>query len=304
VDWSDLDECKRHFLIRASLAFDGRSITLYEEVHGLRTKEKPATHVAFLSRLRNKLGNSVKPIVITDAGFKTPWFRAVLDLGWDYLGRTRHPNFYTLNAGKHWRCISHLYKQASAKPKARSGSINRTNPLECRFIFYKQAPQGRHDLNRYGKPRKSSNAKKYAKGAKDPWLLTTSLKMSRRLGKQAVALYKKRMQIEEEFRDMKSGAFGLGFEQSQSKKLRRLKIIILLVTLASLLLIIIGLSAIASNAHHRYQANTTRKKRVLSFQFVARRAIKDKHFKLSSECFMGFLSSVSFRARSMIIDIG
>jgi hypothetical protein len=49
VDWSDLDKCKRQFLIRASLAFDGRSMTLYEEVHELSTKEKPATHTVFIT---------------------------------------------------------------------------------------------------------------------------------------------------------------------------------------------------------------------------------------------------------------
>ena len=33
VDWSDLDPNKRHFLIRAAVALEGRSHTLYEEVH-------------------------------------------------------------------------------------------------------------------------------------------------------------------------------------------------------------------------------------------------------------------------------
>jgi hypothetical protein len=93
VDWPDLDKCKRHFLIRASLAFDGRSITLYEEVHDLSTKEKPATHTQFLLRLKAKLGDNVKLIVVTDAGFKTSWCKAVLGQGWDYLGRTRIPIF-------------------------------------------------------------------------------------------------------------------------------------------------------------------------------------------------------------------
>ena len=93
VNWSDLDEYKRHFLIRASLAFYGRSVTLYEEVHDIKTKEKRATHALFLSRLKVKLGDRVKPILVTDAGFKTPWFREVLALGWDFLGRNRHPNF-------------------------------------------------------------------------------------------------------------------------------------------------------------------------------------------------------------------
>jgi hypothetical protein len=72
VDWLDLDEYKRHFLIRASLAFDGRSVTLYEGVHDIKTKEKRAIRTLFLSRLKAKLGDRVKPTIVTDAGFKTP----------------------------------------------------------------------------------------------------------------------------------------------------------------------------------------------------------------------------------------
>jgi hypothetical protein len=78
-----------------------------------------------------------------------------------------------LDKGKKWQSISKFHKRATIRPKARSGSVNRTTPLECRFIIYKQAPQDRKDLNRYGKSRQSTNAKKYAKGATDPWLLTT-----------------------------------------------------------------------------------------------------------------------------------
>jgi hypothetical protein len=70
VDGSDIDEYKRYFLIIASLSFDGRYVTLYEEVHDIKTKEKRATHTLFLSRLKAKLGDRVKPIVVTDAGLK------------------------------------------------------------------------------------------------------------------------------------------------------------------------------------------------------------------------------------------
>jgi hypothetical protein len=48
IDWSDMDECKHHFLLRAVIALQGRSLTLYEEVHTVATKEKPKTHKAFL----------------------------------------------------------------------------------------------------------------------------------------------------------------------------------------------------------------------------------------------------------------
>ncbi|MBN0989833.1 hypothetical protein JW498_20930, partial [Amphritea sp. RP18W] len=38
VDWSDLDGRKQYFLIRAAVAFEGRALTLYEEVHDIKTK--------------------------------------------------------------------------------------------------------------------------------------------------------------------------------------------------------------------------------------------------------------------------
>ena len=44
VDWSDMDESKRHFLLRASVPMEGRSLTLYEGVHTVKSKEKPKVH--------------------------------------------------------------------------------------------------------------------------------------------------------------------------------------------------------------------------------------------------------------------
>jgi hypothetical protein len=83
----------------------------------LRPK-KNSPLMLFLSRLKAKLGGRVKPIVVTDAGFKTPRFREVAALGWDFLGRTRCHNFYTLNDGKTWQSIARYYRQATAKPTA------------------------------------------------------------------------------------------------------------------------------------------------------------------------------------------
>jgi hypothetical protein len=40
VDWSDLDASKTHFLLRVSLPLRGRALTVYEEVHTAKTKEK------------------------------------------------------------------------------------------------------------------------------------------------------------------------------------------------------------------------------------------------------------------------
>ena len=70
VDWSDLDACKRHFLLRASLAVEGRSVTLYEEVHTLKSKEKPRSHLNFLNTLKAMLALDCRPIIVSDAGFR------------------------------------------------------------------------------------------------------------------------------------------------------------------------------------------------------------------------------------------
>ncbi len=40
IDWSDLDDRQENFLLRASIALDGRGITLYQEVHSIKTKEQ------------------------------------------------------------------------------------------------------------------------------------------------------------------------------------------------------------------------------------------------------------------------
>lgn len=273
IDWSDLDDRKKHFLLRAAISLKGRSITLYQEVHCSKTKEKPATHKAFLKTLHAILPSRCRPIIVTDAGYKSPWFREVLALEWDIVGRIRKPHFYSINKGNTWQCISHLYAQATGRPKRFDNSqIVRSNPFTCTLILFKQKSKGRHATNPDGTRKASKHSKVHAQGAKDPWLLATSLASHRHLSKRVVAIYQQRMQIEEGFRDMKCTRFGLGYEQNKSVKKQRLTLLILLTTLASLVAILLGMVLVVSNKHRRFQANTEAKS-VLSFHYLGLRAI-------------------------------
>lgn len=291
VDWSDLDEYGRHFLLRASVVFSGRAITLYQEVHSLKTKEKPAVHKRFLRLLKAMLGDDCQPIIVTDAGFKTPWFREVLALGWHFVGRTRRQTFYSLD-GKPWQCISHLYQQATATPVCHQGAINRSNPLACRLIIVKQGAKGRHSLNRAGQHRQCKASKAPAKGATDPWLLSTSLPVCSTLAKRVVRIYSQRMQIEESFRDMKSRQYGLGFAQNRTTKAKRLAILLMLVTLANLVLLLLGLTVQSAGWQRRYQANTTTSKRVLSLHFLGLRAWAEKRLRLTRRHWFGAIKQL------------
>lgn len=279
VDWSDLDASKRHFLLRATLAIDSRCLTLYEEVHEVTTKEKPKTHRQFLNRLAGIVGPDCHPIIVTDAGFKTPWFREVLALNWDFVGRSRKPNYYSLDDA-HWQSISVLYEQATASAKVFKGRINRHKPLDCTMVLYKQKRQGRTALTRRGQPRRSKKALTHKKSANDPWLLSTSLPTHQQMAKRVVNIYRTRMQIEESFRDMKSSRFGLGFEQNGTRQIKRMTLLILLTTLANWILVILGMAATVSNQHRQYQANTTRDKNVLSLPFIGLRVVVDRKIRL------------------------
>ncbi len=282
IDWSDLDGSKRNFLIRAAQVLDGRSITLYEEVHTVKTKEKRATHKAFLTKLKTLLPDNCKPIIVSDAGFKVPWFKLVLALGWDYVGRSRKPNFYQVK-GADWQGIDILYKKATSKPKSFTGLLTKTNKFPTNFVLYKKRYKGREQLNKQGEKARNKQSLSHAKGAKDPWLLVTSLDLGSKLANKVVKIYRYRMQIEEGFRDMKGEHYGLGFNASKSKNSKRISILILLTTLASMVLLIIGNAVVGAKLSQRYQANSIKSKRVLSFQFVALRAVADKTLQLSKQ---------------------
>ncbi|GAA0367724.1 hypothetical protein GCM10009092_35060 [Bowmanella denitrificans] len=250
----------------------GRPVTLYQEIHSNKTREKPVTHQRFLRNLKMMLPNDCQPIVVTDAGFKSPWFRPVQSLNWHLVGRVRKPHFYSVNKGETWQCITQLYKRATSQPKSFADAlIARREPFPCTLIVFKGRTKGRHATNPDGSPKRSKHSLKHAEGATDPWLLATSLPAHRHLAKQVVAIYRQRMQIEEGFRDMKSRRFGLGLEHSRSIKPARLAVLVLLSTLASIVAILLGWVVHISGHHRRFQANTKRLP-VLSFHTLGLRA--------------------------------
>jgi hypothetical protein len=88
-----------------------------------------------------------------------------------------------------------------------------------------------------------------------------------------VKRYRARMQIEESFRDLKSERFGLGLNMHNTHAIKRLKVLILIGTLSCIHLHLIGLAAREAGLSKRYQANTERKKTVLSCVFLGMRIL-------------------------------
>lgn len=281
VDWSDMDECKRHFLLRASVPIEGRSLTLYEEVHTVKSKEKPKVHEQFLQTLQKMLPPRCRPIIVTDAGFRTPWFKQVEALGWDWVGRIRNRHEVHLPGETQWIPCKSLYDKATAMPKTLGQArLTESNPIACQLVLYKGKPKGRVHLNRLGQRVRSSHSRKHEQAQREPWLLGTSLPESFKLAEKAVKLYTLRMQIEEAFRDLKSTRFGLSLELHHTYQLERLQVLLLIATLALMVAWIIGKATEHTGQHRHYQANTVRDRVVLSTIFLGLKVIDDPRVEL------------------------
>lgn len=282
IDWSDLDDHRSHYLLRASLAAKGRSVTLYHAVFSLDEKEKAKTHERFMSILKGFVPDGVVPIIVTDAGFKNPWFKLVESLGWDYVGRVRGETHCSQAAAETWHPVKSLYPSATRVAKELgSHTLAKSNPMETRLTLQKQLPQGRKDKTKDGQSTKqSSQSRKHAKREDEPWLLATSLDKSEYSASQVCKIYKTRMQIEESFKDLKTG---VKYKLGNTRIKARLCVLMFIGAIAQMVLCFVGLAIVASNEHRQYQANSVKTRLVLSYQTTAQKAIRHGRIEITPD---------------------
>ncbi len=256
IDWSELKSDGRWHLLRAGLVAQGRTLTVYEEVHPEAKKHSRQVQTAFLRRLKQLLPEAVRPILVTDAGFRVPWFRAVEAIGWHWVGRVRdRARLRRLEAaGKSaWFPCKSLYPMATAQARSLGRfALTESNPLAVRLVRVRRPRRGRVPRTRHGQPVRSGHARKMARREREPWLLAASLSLDAFSGAEIVALYARRMQIEQSFRDLKSHRFGCAFEDTLTRTPQRLEILLLIHALAALAAWLAGLAAIAEGVAHSF----------------------------------------------------
>ena len=279
IDWTGLPNSKRktkngeQCVLRSSLAAEGRAITLYEEVHPKRKEGCPKIHDAFLNNLKSLLPADCRPIIVTDAGFKNPWFRALRALNWDYIGRVRGAVHF--NDGTGSKGIKTLFEKATSIPKSLGQMLlAKNNSILTYFFIYTHKLKGRKKLTRTGKIDNTKDSKMIARGYREPWILVSSL--SKLSAKKIVKIYKIRMTIEEGIRDTKSRTTGFSMNDNLTIQSKRYTVWLLLSALASLIAWMVGHTAEKLNLHYAFQANTYRNVRVLSFFYLGCQIIRKK----------------------------
>ena len=101
--------------LTAALAHDGRAVPIYNTVRKKNyiTTRKCKRH--FLQKLAGLLPDRITPILVTDAGFQSPWFDEVQEMSWDYVGRVRHRTKFL--DGEDWVGVQELHKRATGRAK-------------------------------------------------------------------------------------------------------------------------------------------------------------------------------------------
>lgn len=237
VDWSPLDGRGRFQLLRAGLAVGGRTLTLYECACPAKCVGSPLIERALLRALKRSVPAGSTPILVTDAGFHAPWFRAVRRLGWDWVGRVRGRALVKPQAAENtfdrWIPCTQLYRRVrEAARDLGLWDIVRSRSIVCRLVLYYKAPRGRIDTTLKGERARNRYSRKMAQRESDPWLLAVSPTLDLTPA-QVVAIYARRMQIEQSFRDLKSHRYGVGFEDSLTRTHDRLATLLLILALAS-----------------------------------------------------------------------
>jgi hypothetical protein len=195
VDWSDLELGRQWVMLKAAVPVGGRAISLYERVFPFKRYNSPGAHREFLQALRAILPEGCQPIIVTDAGFRGPWFREVESYGWDWVERIRNKIKYYREETGRWCFTNSLYPEATSEPRY-VGEVALSRRHQYRFRLYLV----RAHKPRIGRPPRRgptrSGETMYRRLHRAPWLLATSLPHDPSSPRRIMRLYAQRMQMD------------------------------------------------------------------------------------------------------------
>ncbi|WP_425273010.1 transposase [Pseudomonas kribbensis] len=124
--------------------------------------------------------------------------KAVEAKGWYYVGRVRNRDLYRSDAHT-WLPVINLYTLASASPKS-LGRIEMTQsaPHFIHLYCVRHSAKGRKHQLVTGSIAKNKLSRQSAIREREPWFLASNLPKDQWNPSKVVAIYKQRMQIEED----------------------------------------------------------------------------------------------------------
>lgn len=269
VDWTGAEP--GFYILSAKLCFRGRALSIFSRTFPAKRKCSPKAEREFLHELVSVIPPRRTPILVTDAGFHLEWFDAVRAVGWDFVGRVRGK--LTALVGEDWIPITRLHALASQEPREVGAvQLRAKDARTYRLVLSaKRKLKGRKQLTLRGTPRQRTADHQRRKAAREPWLLATSVPDAPSV---VIGAYRMRMQIEQTFRDLKNHRYGWGTEDVRCKDPKRVDVLLLIGAFAAVAMHGVGLAAAEKRLDRGFQANTERRRTVLSTFSLGKLTIK------------------------------
>lgn len=268
LDWTKIT--KTQWALVAAFATQGRGVPIYNEVHDEGRLGNRDVQRRFLLTLKSLLPSNCRPMLVADAGFKTPFFRIVDDIGWDFVIRLRGDCSLKRDLPREHLRFKRAFAVATEEPR----SLGRWIPYAGGHWTSYRIILGARPVKSKRKP----SADFYQRRALEPWLLVTTLRTE--LPSCVVAIYAKRMQIEETFRDTKNVRLGWALDHASSRSADRLEALLLIAALALVSTLLAGAAVEEHGIARRHQANTVRSRRVISLVRLGTYALQSEDIEL------------------------
>ncbi len=132
------------YILRASMVSSGRAVTLYELIYERSEQGDRKLYGKFLDGLEKVIGRDRCPILITDAEFRGPWFKLVLEKNWDFIARIRGTTKVSVEDGVEATDWQDLWSKATSNPKSLGeGFFSNRHEIDGYFYLYKCHYQGK-----------------------------------------------------------------------------------------------------------------------------------------------------------------
>lgn len=155
-----------------------------------------------------------------------------------------------------------------------TGTLSHAKYAQCdgHFYLHKKTPKGRKNKRARCRIVRKSQVRDGCAAAQEPWPIFSSTDEFK--PRQIMKLHGRRIQIEQNVRDEKSEHFGFGLRASYSHSAGRLLILSLIAILSTIVLWLLGYDAENKWLHLKYQSNSVKSKRVISYLTVAKNVLR------------------------------
>ena len=189
IDWSDLGQGRNGLF--AAVCFRGRGLPLLSWVSTPQELDPSQNRVEefFVGRLLRHLPTNIRPLLLTDRGFGRA---SLIRLVQQMPRHTGYPVDYVIRLKGHVVVQSAGYRSADHRSSGYRGRLRDYRLPKGRILFWPQT------LYRSDGAVVINLALYWARGRREPWYLATSLTNPR----QAVRMYRRRMQPEQYFKSL------------------------------------------------------------------------------------------------------